>query len=139
MSRITKIANLEEVLVLNRRYNNAISSKFFTEQNQTRAKISKQLISGILNREISEREMLTIEGIDQNIMYESAKEIKSAVNLIVTLVKNFLSQQELSRHEKKQISRDAFRTLTGIGYRNKARLPMAALYVYFRAGMILFI
>ncbi len=138
MSFITKIANLKEVLVCSRKHNNAVSSKFFTEQIQTRTKISKQLISRLFNREICAEEISAMESINKNLKYESPKEIKLAVNLLVKILRKFLSQQKLSWYEREQIYKDMFRKLIYIGYCNKARFPAAALYAYFRAGIILF-
>lgn len=136
MGRITRLANLDEVLVYKRLHGHTIESRFSKEQEQARARIVRWAISGVLNRNISDEEFLAIDRLNQNMAFRSFYERKLAAGLIVSLVKNFFSQRTLSPGERRKVYADAIEKIWNIAHDGIVGFSMVALYLYCKAVVL---
>lgn len=107
LSRVTRLANLEDVLLHLRKHDVNMSNVHASEQLRVSIQVSRSVISRILNEDVSAG---TVQRLwDQE--FRSADDLLPVAELMYRLYRVFASDGELSMSEKRTIRKDAARRL----------------------------
>jgi len=107
LSSTTRLSNLQDVLVFYRIHDENASTKHALALNQTAARISRQMMSGLLNEEVPAGIVWCLWEQD----YQTTSDVHLAAELVCRLYQAIVSNGELSITEKRVIRQDAARRL----------------------------
>ena len=110
LSCVTRLSNLQDVLLQLRKHETNVSTVHASEQRRNTVRISSLMISHILNEEVPAG---TVQSLwDQE--FQTAYDVRPVAELVYRLYKAIVANDELSVIEKRAIRLDAARRLYGL-------------------------
>jgi hypothetical protein len=132
-SRVTKLANLPEVLLHYRVWPKNMTRQSWQAQEQNATKILQHSLSSLLQRDVAIEQAQALRGLSTGIYPRTHLEIKDTAATIERLATVFLSNRALSVTDSREIARDAGVKLCLLGALASMRSPRLAFSLGLKA------
>lgn len=130
-SVVTRIANIPEVLLQRRVWEESVCSRYSDAQEELVRRVMRSKISELVGTEVPGEEIISLRDMATGSSPTNLQQIERAVSLIRELYRAYLKMQSLNRLEAKQVGRDARRKL--------CVLSVSACKISFWKGFAIFV